>query len=162
MTSETRPTPRERTISLRFGKNAIDQFLLKRLEGSGHNMSTELKRLAYERLLGLGTHAPVHHVQEHQEPSHHVTETNSGASSAKPFQKKTVPVVQGEGSGRPGAGGGRQDLFQAANRQQESNGASDPAEHIKTNDPVEGVSSDVVEVVDEHEDDGYDKELLVM
>jgi hypothetical protein len=39
-------------LTMRFGKNAIDQALLAHLQGHGHTMSTELKRLAYMALTG--------------------------------------------------------------------------------------------------------------
>lgn len=39
-------------VSVRFGKNSIDQVLLAHLRGYGHTMSTELKRLAYVALTG--------------------------------------------------------------------------------------------------------------
>ncbi len=39
-------------LTMRFGKSAMDQALLAHLQGYGHTMSTELKRLAYMALAG--------------------------------------------------------------------------------------------------------------
>lgn len=173
MTTKTRPTPIEKTISLRFGKNAIDQHLLQYLsnrhEDSGHSISTGLKRLAYERLVGATSdNTNVFHAVGSvvSEDKHQGTLAKRVASSArKPFQKKLSEQAYSESNGE----------MPVAVSEHSLPGPVEVMDHQQTftrqeqfTDQLKGDESETILlrqdefVLDFQEDDGFGKDILTM